>query len=297
MKNINHPILPQLDYSFLNITVANPAINRSVAKNTVNESKLLNNVFAPQTIPAVQFSGPIATPKNYDIPIFSKPQTKDFSNDLIPDLVKPKEIPKINVIPEFKNLSINGVSSQPLKFDVSEGCSDTNFSKPKTNDFKNYEFLNLADVSTIEPRSLDLPTFEPEIVKDFDDEEFTEFQSATVVTTNDEYADFQSASPIVKYELDNFISEPIQEVSSSNPVPSFGPDLSPISDESIDLKINIDADKYDVFRTLMDHPKTKEKEEVEDVDEAEEEEDDNFGDFFGADVQPKTNKELSIKVI
>lgn len=300
LKNINHPILPQLDYSFLNITVANPAINRSVLKNTINDVKPPNNVSTVHNIPTVQFSGPIATAKNYDnLPTFSKP-------------ILPKEPPNINLIPELKNLSINGTVSQPLKFDVAKGSTNVNFtSPPKSNNLKNYEFLNLTDISgSLEPRSLDLPTFEAESAKNVDDDEFTEFQSATIVTNNDEYTDFQSASPLVKFEMDNLIAQPStqQTISSQNGNIDLTTDLGSLSgDEQLEQKC-IDADKYDVFRSLMAHPKKKaddhedeDEDDDEDDDEEEEEDeeennDDKFGDFFSVEVQPEKNKSLSIKV-
>ncbi|XP_065219931.1 synergin gamma-like [Planococcus citri] len=305
LKGINHPILPQLDYSFLNITVANPAINRSVIKNSTNDSRVLNNTPATQSIPTVQFSGPIATPKHYEnIPSFSKPP-KDFSKpiDLIASDFKPKEMPKINITSELKNLSVNDTFPQPLKFDISNSCSNNILKPAKPNNIKNYDYLGLSDVSSnLEPKSLDLPIFETAQSNGFDDDEFTEFQSATVVTTNDEYADFQSASPLVKYELNNFTTDTTTDLICDQSIPNITPDpVSLSNDEQNDVKTGIDADKYDVFRSLMEHPKNKEvpkkEEEVEDFGEDEEEEDeDNFGDFFGVNVEPaKDAKELSIR--
>lgn len=301
--------MPQLDYSFLNITVANPAINRSVTKNSINDSRILNNAVITQNIPTVQFSGPIAAPKHYENTASFSKTPKDFPKtvDLISADFKPKEMPKINIIPELKNLSMNDTLPQPLKFDISKSCSNNILKPAQSNDIKNYEFLNLTDISSsLEPKSLDLPIFETNQSNNFDDDEFTEFQSATVVTTNDEYADFQSASPLVKYEIDNFTTKTSTVSICDQTIPNITPEpVSLSNDEQIDLKIGIDADKYDVFRTLIEPPKKKEVQEEETVeededgqdDDEEDDEDDNFGDFFGVNVEPtKDAKELSIRV-
>lgn len=189
---------------------------------------------------------------------------------------------------DFKNISINEpvqVTTKPLSFD----------------------FLTLPDTSStssssLEPRSLDLPSFETNTANaavDDDDDEFTEFQSASIVTT-DEYTDFRSASP-VKYSIDNLINDTqyvVPDVVKNSEERSL-----PANDDFMDQRSFVDADKYDVFRTLMEHPKEnatnakEEEEEEEDSDEEDAEDDENFGEFYAVNVkQDKSKSGLSIKV-
>lgn len=413
LNSIHHPILPHLDYSFLNITVANPAINRSTRNNDMKSThsivyngfnsvtpsnsvplhvKPLNdatsskqppkniNTFSstplnveslrnslplnveslksnsPQNVEPLKNSFPTIVPPNprksdmdvsFAIPERNKTDL-DFnfaSKPPVSELDVDFPIPPIRIDPKLAppkpKMNFNAVSDpRKVNFDAHFGNSH-NSKFPNVNVLTNSNFLNVNSLNnSLEPRSLDLPAFN-EPVAPPEEDEFTEFQSATIPTI-DEYSDFQSASPTVKYELHSSAAEKLPpsfesnfeyEFSNSattklpppfastvkyemnnivdeNVIPPFTSNTSNLpktetnevnfmKDEPLDHKTSIEADKYDVFRALME-PSIEEKpqQNAEVCNDDDEDEEDEFGDFYTADVkQAEVKRELSIKVI
>lgn len=362
IQNINHPILPQLDYSFLNITVANPAINRNIAKSVSHDPKMTNTiVYNGITSTSNSNSVPLQVKPINHFPDTPKPFTKDGSmncdlslafesscslntfapnsqsslltNFKSPPIIRIPEIRKSDMdvtfaIPETRkselnsNLSMSNFDEQTPELDVDFPISNiripntNSVAERKTeplsvfkenglppvlqkppNESKRFDFLNVNNLSnSIEPRSLDLPVFGNENCCVVEEDEFTEFQSATMVPSTDEYDDFQSASPIVKYELDNFMSDKNElkslETTGWN---STVERKSSMTEDAPNYKSSSEADKYDVFRSLVEHEEEK-KPKIEDGEENEDEEEE-FGEFYAADVKPCQEKsKLSIKV-
>lgn len=255
--------------------------------------------------------------RNSDIDVtFAIPEarTSELSNTALSNLVE--QIVELNVDNPISNLKVNtNVNFAP---DMKRPNVILNKAQPPMlqnipNETNKCNFLSVFDFSSnVEPKSLDLPVFGSENGNGNvqEEDEFTEFQSATIISTVDEYNDFQSASPIAKDEFNNFLID--QELKSSE-FSMWNTEIEPKSESIIEetsaYKSSLDADKYDVFRTLMEHEdeskdiekkhKLKNDERKNEgvvKEEEEEEEEEEFGEFFAADVNPIVKKSVSIKV-
>lgn len=358
IKNINHPILPQLNYSFLNISVANPSINRSSIKN-IHDSKLTSSIIyngVPDTnvsntvplyvkpivnLPGVEYSEKnlFCSPQSSKSEISIQSNCETECNNLSTnranfDNTRKSEMDVAFLMPEKKNADTkfcleksvteldvdfptsriqSSVTSNIIIPETKMGEENLNFVAPLTNKSNpdqilkinifqkpDFNFLNTNEISSNkEPRSLDLPVFS-ENVTSLDEEEFTEFQSASIVPI-EEYSDFQSASPIVKYELDHLDKH--FELKFNTNVDNFKAELQEsdlMNDESFSHKTSIEADKYDVFRALVESKNETTSETTEgdcEDEEDEEDEEEEFGEFFAADTKPSQVQEhISIKV-
>lgn len=267
IKGINHPILPQLDYNFLNISVSNPAINRSASKPvesrqtkiiTFNGFDLSTDVNPPQ----VKSSNSQDATEGLVNIFFDKVSEPLYKSDSNVAFFMPERRMKSNVIDP-----LNCDSITELNVDFSE------IKSVERKNEKNFDFLNPHNFSS-EPKSLDLPNFSVDITSKEDDE-FTEFQSAPIaISSIEEYTDYQSASPIVKYEFDNFSSNMKFDVNSAEK-PS---QLETMGENDTRIyKTTHEADKYDVFRSLIeqndgktDFEEVNEKDDYADEDEEEE---------------------------
>lgn len=327
MNSINHPILPQLDYSFLSITVANPAINRSTKNEVKSAHSIVFNGFTPvpsNSVPLhVKPLNDAATSKQPNNAFLSTPLNVESLKNNLPTLAPPNPrksdmdvsfaIPERNKLDMGLNFASKASVSEldvdfpipPIRMDPKFAPSRTSVSviEPRKVDFDarfknsiNSNFLNANSLTnSLEPRSLDLPEFHEPAAPPDDD--FSDFQSATIPTI-DEYSDFQSASPMVKYELHS-AAEKLQS-SSDSTTPSVlrvePKEWNFVKDDPSDHKTSTEADKYDVFRALMEP--SKEDKAQPPVDSSDDDEDEEFGDFFTADVKPnEVKRELSIKVI
>ncbi len=347
LKNINHPILPQLDYSSLNITVANPAINRSSVRSVCDEQVLstisCNGFGCAPSLSSVNFVADTSHEESGSKHLFLNkidndyPQFSKLHSNLEPGVtnvpaspksimpVRKSEIDVTFAIPEKKSIAYTtfcdgksipeldvdfpittSVLSSPSNF-VSSQFRRADFPEIRKSDasgIKNFSMLpkpssNLTLVSYLsnnaEPRSLDLPSF-AENSAPVDDDEFTEFQSATIPIT-EEYSDFQSSSPIAKYEMNNLSKDLLQVNITTDSVShkTESEELYSLNEDRHIHKTLLEADKYDVFRTLIE-PEKNERQQVsseqEDEDEADEE--DDFGNFFAADVKPE--RDIPIRV-
>lgn len=239
--------------------------------------------------------------------VIPEARTSELSNSTLSSLVE--QIVELNVDSPISNLKVNtNVNFTPdmKRPYVIQNKIQSPMPQNIPNETKKFNFSSVFDFSSsVEPKSLDLPVFGSENGNVQEEDEFTEFQSATIMSTVDEYNDFQSASPIAKDEFNNFLID--RELKSSE-ISMWNTEIEiksgSVVEETSAYKSSLDADKYDVFRTLMEHENEnkdklknyEQKNEGEVEEEEEEEDEEEFGEFFAADVNPIEKKPVSIKV-